>query len=68
MSESGSLGANLGLNVNRSELEINIGEKRKNEEVKVVETKTEESAFGGRAASQTFQEIQCKKNKQADNF
>ena len=60
--ETGSLSANL--NVNRSELEINIGEKRKNEgEDTVVETQTQESVTGQKAVCKTatLEDIQCKK-------
>ena len=60
--ETGSLSANL--NVNRSELEINIGEKRKNQgEDTVVETQTQESVTGRKDVCKitTLEDIQCKK-------
>ena len=60
--ETGSLSANL--NVNRSELEINIGEKRKNHgEDTVVETQTQESVSSEKdvCRTATLEDIQCKK-------
>ena len=63
--KTGNLAGNFIPNVSRSELEINIGEKRKSSTDKDVQTQTAESFLSetnvSSKTSAAFEDIQCKK-------